>query len=133
MKRKSKYPVTQTEAIEQELLFEWVGWNLGKYPELELLHHIPNGGSRHPLEAVNLKKQGVKAGVPDLSLPIAKGAYHGLYIEMKAKRNLPSKEQKWWIEKLREQGYYTTACWGWEQASKVILEYLKGGIMSVPI
>jgi hypothetical protein len=28
--------------------------------------HVPNGGSRHKREAMNLKREGVVAGVPDL-------------------------------------------------------------------
>jgi hypothetical protein len=28
--------------------------------------HTPNGGSRDPREAANLKRQGVKAGIPDV-------------------------------------------------------------------
>ena len=48
------------------------------------MFHIPNGGSRNKLEASNLKKQGVKAGVPDLFLPVGRGSYHGLFIELKS-------------------------------------------------
>ena len=54
-----------------------------QWPELALLHHIPNGGTRDAVEAKHLKQQGVKSGVPDLCLPVPRGQYHGLYIEMK--------------------------------------------------
>mgnify|MGYP004433785991 CR=1 FL=1 len=37
--------------------------------------------------AANLKRQGVKAGVPDLHLPVARGGYNGLYIELKVGSN----------------------------------------------
>ena len=33
-----------------------------QWPELALLHHIPNGGTRDPVEAKHLKQQGVKSG-----------------------------------------------------------------------
>lgn len=72
------------ESVEQTNLFRWAAYEQGKYPELKLMYHIPNGGSRNRLEAANLKKQGVKSGVPDICLPVARGAYHGLYIEMKS-------------------------------------------------
>lgn len=39
-----------------------------QWPELALLHHIPNGGTRDAVEAKHLKQQGVKSGVPDLCL-----------------------------------------------------------------
>lgn len=42
-----------------------------------------NGGSRYMAEAVKLKRMGVKAGFPDITIPIARKGYHGLYIELK--------------------------------------------------
>jgi len=77
----------RSEATEQETLIQWCGWQQSKYPELKLIYHIPNGGSRNTLEAANLKRQGVKAGVPDLCLPVARNGFHGLYIEMKYGKN----------------------------------------------
>ena len=41
-----QYNVTPTEEVEQVQLFEWAQWASGKYPELGLMHHIPNGGKR---------------------------------------------------------------------------------------
>lgn len=79
--QKSKMPVP-TEAQEQMTLFSWAAMQSGKYPELNLLYHVPNGGSRHKAEAGRLRAEGVKAGVPDLCLPVARGQYHGLYIEL---------------------------------------------------
>lgn len=115
----------QHEAAEQIKLFRWVDLVLNYYPELRLLHHIPNGGSRNELEAVNLKRQGVRAGVPDLCLPVARGGYHGLYIEMKAGKNKPTEKQLWWIENLKKQGYAVSVCWGFEAARMELEKYLK--------
>lgn len=114
----------QREAEEQMKLFRWVDLVIGHYPELGLLHHIPNGGSRNELEAVNLKRQGVRAGVPDLCLPVARGKYHGLYIEMKAGKNKPTEKQLEWIEALRGQGYAVSICWGFDAARMEIEKYL---------
>ncbi len=121
----SKYPITQNEATEQTILMKWAKLNSNRYPELDLLFHIPNGGSRNKLEAKHLKEQGVKSGVPDLCLPVPRGLYHGLYIELKAHKNQPSDAQRWWIAVLKNQGYYVTVCWGWEQAANIISKYLK--------
>ena len=41
---------------------------------------IPNGGSRHKLEAINLKREGVKSGVSDLCVILKNRV---LFIEMK--------------------------------------------------
>ena len=50
-----------TEAQHQTILIQWTQLPQvrEKYPELKLLHHIPNGGKRNPIEAKHLKEQGV--------------------------------------------------------------------------
>ena len=117
-----------TEAQEQSMLFSWAAMAAGKWPELALLHAIPNGGSRNLLEAVHLKQQGVKAGIPDIHLPVARGGWHGLYIEMKRQKGgRVSVEQKRMLLALREQGYEAVVCYGCEDAIKVIKEYLHDG------
>lgn len=112
------------ESDEQKALFDWAAFAQGKYPELKLLYHVPNGGSRHPAEAANLKAQGVKAGVPDICLPVPRGAFHGLFIEMKYGKNKLTVDQKWWLMALSHQGYATAVCYTWESAKTVILNYL---------
>lgn len=116
-----------TESIEQSRLFQWARMQQGHWPELQLLYHIPNGGSRHRLEAVHLKQQGVRAGVPDLCLPVARDGCHGLYVEMKrTKGGRVSPEQMGWMEALKAEGYMVAVCQGWEMASDVIVNYLRG-------
>lgn len=114
----------QYEAAEQIKLFRWVDFAVNQYPELEMLYHIPNGGSRNPIEAANLKRQGVRAGVPDLCLPIARGKYHGLYIEMKYGDNKPTENQKRWMRNLQRYGYATSICYSAEAAIADIEKYL---------
>lgn len=117
-----------TEAQEQEALFAWAGIRAKRIPELALLYHIPNGGSRHPIEAVHLKQQGVKPGIPDIFLPCARGPSHGLYIEMKRRKGgRVSVDQKKMILALRAQGYRAEVCRGWEEARDTICEYLREG------
>lgn len=115
----------QHEAMEQEALFSWATCMEHIFPELSLLYHIPNGGRRDHAEAVNLKRQGVKAGVPDICLPVARGGFHGLYIELKAGDNKPTAKQKEWLANLRAEGYKATVCNGWDAARDTILNYLK--------
>jgi len=114
------------ESVEQTRLFQWARMQQGRWPELQLLYHIPNGGSRHRLEAIRLKQQGVRAGVPDLCLPVARDNCHGLYIELKRmKGGRVSPEQTAWMEALKAEGYMVAVCHGWEMASEVIMCYLK--------
>ena len=115
-----------TESVEQQQLFQWVDFAMGKYPELDMLYHIPNEGKRSKSTGGRLKKEGLRKGVPDLCLPVARGGYHGLYIEMKriSGSNL-TKEQREWISMLEQQGYLAVVCKGFEQARMVLERYLK--------
>ena len=114
----------KSEAQEQTALFQWAEMQKGKYPELQLMFAIPNGGSRHVLEAVNLKKQGVKAGVPDICLPVARVGFNGLYIELKIKGGRVKANQKEWIDELNNQKYKAVVCYGFEESKEVILDYI---------
>jgi hypothetical protein len=113
-----------TEADEQKALMQWAKWQEGRYPELKLLYHCPNGGTRNKMEAANLKRQGVKAGVPDLFLPVARNGKYGMFIEMKVGRNKCTDNQKKWIRNLLEQGYEVKVCYSCEEAIQVIKKYL---------
>ncbi|MCL2703876.1 MAG: VRR-NUC domain-containing protein [Defluviitaleaceae bacterium] len=114
-----------TESEEQQALFEWAQYQKGKYPEIELLYHTPNGGRRGKAEAGRFKAEGVKSGVPDLFLPVARGGYFGLYVEMKRRKG--GKESDAQLElfpKLRKQGYKVETCKGWEAAAQTIIKYM---------
>lgn len=115
-----------SESEEQCALFQWAEMMSRKHSELSLLYHIPNGGARSKGTAGRLKAEGVKSGVPDLCLPVARGKYHGLYIEMKVGKNKPTENQVKWISALLEQGYQAKVCYGWQDAAAVIERYLKG-------
>lgn len=116
------------EEVEQTCLFRWAAYSLRAHPKLKLLHAIPNGGKRSKSEAARMKAAGVKAGVPDMFLPVARGGSHGLYIELKRiKGGRVSAEQLAWMEELTREGYTCAVCHGWEEARKVIQTYLKGG------
>lgn len=112
------------ESGHQEALFSWAGYNMQRMPELEYMHHVPNGGKRDKATAIALKRQGVKAGVPDIVLPAVRGEYHGLYIELKAGKNTTTANQKEWLKYLQRQGYYTAVCYGWQAAAEVVEGYL---------
>ena len=115
-----------SEAQHQAAVIKWTQQPAirSQWPELALLHYIPNGGTRDPVEAKHLKQQGVKNGVPDLCLPVPRGRYHGLYIEMKKENGTTSPDQEWWGEKLRQLGYAWTVCKGYEAAIAVLQWYM---------
>jgi hypothetical protein len=90
---------------------------------------IPNGGKRSSArEGARLRAEGVKPGVSDLLLPLRRGGYAGLWLEMKAPGKRPSKDQSDWIDRMNAAGYHATWCDDWEDAAKVITDYLLGEI-----
>lgn len=87
---------------------------------------VPNGGRRDIREAMSLKKEGVRPGVPDLILATPRGAHGALFIEFKIKPNKPSVLQQEMMERLEEQGYKCAVCYTLDQAIKVVEDYLQG-------
>lgn len=88
------------------------------------MFHIPNGGLRSKTEAKRFKAAGVKAGIPDVFLPVSANQYHGLFIEMKSEKGKTTKEQEAWLSELSKEGYKTAVCHGWIEAAKEIIKYL---------
>lgn len=114
-----------SEDTEQASLFRWfryTRWQGRLLSDFALA--IPNGGTRHVLEAVKLKRTGTKPGVPDVLLPIPAGGYHGLWIEMKAVGGRLSEHQQEVIAMLRSQGYRVDVCFGWDAARTAVERYL---------
>ena len=113
------------EGLEQAVLMKEIAL---RYPAAaKLMFHVPNGGHRHKLVAMKLKAQGVKAGVPDLVLPMARGGFFGLYIEFKAKPPFDaavSASQDAYIHALTDQGYLAIVCRGHIDALEAIRAYL---------
>ena len=117
-----------TERDEQVRLVQWARIRAGQVPELQLLFAVPNGGQRDVRVAARLSGEGVRAGVPDLCLPVPRGVHHGLYIELKRiKGGKVSPAQAWWHQQLRTQGYRVIVALGWEAAREEIEAYLALG------
>ncbi len=114
-----------SEEIEQISLFRWAAFAENIYPELKLMYHVPNEGKRSAVTGSRLKQAGLKSGVPDIVLPVARGGYIGLYIELKYGRNKTTANQEMWLRNLRDQNHLTAVCYGWEQARELIEKYLK--------
>lgn len=114
----------ETEHDIQAALFLWAKYNYKRFPMLYYMFAIPNGGDRHILTAVKMKKEGVKAGVPDIMLPFPMGQYHGLFIEMKRKGGQVSVLQKEWLMYLASAGYKVAVSKSLESAILEIENYL---------
>lgn len=118
-----------TEEEEQRTLFEWAAMMEGRMPELKLLFHVPNEGKRTAVSGGRMKAAGMKKGVPDLWMPVARAQHHGLVIELKrANGGKTTPEQDGWIAALNEQGYRAMVCHGWDEARAAICAYLREGV-----
>lgn len=112
----------QVDLIEQ--CFE--AWSLKPeyFSGLNLIHASANGGLRKQGVAGQLKASGVQDGFPDLELPVARGGYFGLYIELKRPvTGALSMSQLEWRDALRLQGYKSDVCFGQAEAWQVIEAY----------
>jgi hypothetical protein len=117
--------VVPTEHDEQRMLVIWSEMRVKSIPALKLLYAVPNGGFRNKATAGKMRAEGLRPGVPDLCLPVARGTSHGLYIELKrTKGGRVSPDQREWIEALRAEGYSVVIPKGWRAAATDILVYL---------
>lgn len=124
--KRQKGRVCATEEQEQEALIQWARLNVHSYPALDLLAHIPNGGSRHVLEAKKLKRLGVLSGMPDLLLLYPARDFHGWVGEMKAEDGKLTEKQYSVLLRLRSHGYFAEMFHGWEKARDSLVWYLTG-------
>jgi hypothetical protein len=95
-------------------------------PLYGLLYHIPNEDSH--------KIPGVRGGVPDYHLPVAKPYldegvlryYHSLWLEFKTADGDLSPKQLWWITRLSEQGNLVKVIWeNLDDALRILDWYLE--------
>ena len=119
--------VLPSEHQEQTAVLSWCAAMRASLPDLDLLYAIPNGARTTMGMAKKLKAEGVKTGVPDLCLPVARGGYHALYIEMKRQRlGQLSPAQRHWGDLLRAQGNLVVVAKGADRATELLAAYLAG-------
>lgn len=137
------------ESLEQQALMNWAGRvKLPPAPDVQpgsfiadYLFAIPNGGKRSPIEAGIMKAEGVKPGVSDLFLPLARQHRHGLWIEMKSDLGRTTPDQAAWLVRMKVAGYLGHIAFGWDSARRIIELYIgtrvildgeEFGVMTVP-
>ena len=130
-----------SEHDSQAAVCDW--WRLAckgyGLPEFALMA-VPNGAhlagdaKGRAIKMANLKRTGLRPGVPDLFLAVphlfhcldgTTAAIPGLWIEMKRRPNKPSPEQESVLLYLRQRGYHVCICYSAEEAIRAISAYLK--------
>ncbi len=106
----------------QAAVFEWAETAVYDLPELAMMYAIPNGQYRPGQRP----EPGLKAGVPDVFLAVARSGYHGLYVELKVGYNKPTEAQRDWLDRLAAQGYKTAVCRDLDSVKQLVVEYLNG-------
>jgi VRR-NUC domain len=111
------------EFREQQAFAKWLDY----HPVIRgHFFHPANGGYRNKLEAIKLKRMGVKAGVSDFFIYVPLNGFHGLFIEMKKKKGgALSSEQKAFLDNVQCMGYAGYVANGTEDAIRITEEYLK--------
>jgi hypothetical protein len=116
-----------SETQEQEALIARAAY----HPIAKLMYAIPNDGKRSVGEGARFKRRGLKAGVPDICLPVpSPTGYHALYIELKRAdgKGRLTVDQAAWIAHLNEVGNYACVAHGWVAAWDVVECYLAGNL-----
>jgi hypothetical protein len=119
-----------SEHDEQKAVIDWcddyaqLRWRKsvnGKFP----IFAVPNAAKRGPRLSAFLIAEGLRSGVPDLFVAVARGKFNGLFIEMKFGKNTTSDTQKEWIEFLSSENYKTCVCWSAAEAINEITVYME--------
>lgn len=113
--------MNNAESRLQQACVRWVRY---QYPDV-VVYAIPNGGKRNAVTGAILKAEGVLAGVADLFVARACGAWHGLYIEMKTERGRQSESQKAFERAVVGEGYQYSLCRSFDDFREVIKTYLE--------
>ena len=114
----------QTENQIQSAFFSALALLEKKHPEVSLCYAIPNGSYRKFTARMIAQATGLKSGVPDVHLPVARGIHVGLWIEFKSDKGRLSESQKAWAEKLTIHGHKVEVCRDWQEAVEIVKDYL---------
>lgn len=122
------------ESDEQIKFFAWTSYQRhGDGLLRDYVYSVPNalprGGKSAMLQMLQLKREGLTKGTPDIECAIAVKPYTGLHIEMKKPKGVPSdvsEEQHKQMKMLTRCGRRCVVAYGFDEARDALLNYLKG-------
>ncbi|MGE4194702.1 MAG: VRR-NUC domain-containing protein [Pseudodesulfovibrio sp.] len=112
----------------QKAVFQWadIQGRVARFRGLRLMYAVPNAGKRSKAVAGMMLAEGLKKGVPDVVLPVARGGYHGAYLEFKTAKGRVRPEQKEWLASLAEEGYFAAVVRSFDEATTMLADYMQG-------
>lgn len=109
-----------SESTMHKTVMEWVRL----HPKLNgIVIHMPNEGPRTERYGRLLRDMGMRAGVSDLFICMARHGFHGAWIELKSARGRVSREQASFQLDMANQGYFTMVCYSVDEAIQTISWY----------
>lgn len=108
-----------------------IKWFDGQYPETHEFWHLlcynQNGSVNFgKIKGYILKLMGVRAGIPDLTLYVARGGWHGLLVEIKTEKGKFAKNQETFHKRFINQGFAVEGGYGVDHSIMIIKQYLLG-------
>jgi len=131
-----KKRIAQPEFDSQCALFEWARNPavVSALPGIHLMSCSLNGVKLTRSQAGKAKAAGMLKGESDVRVPVPRGRWVGLIIEMKAGNNKPTQEQLDYGAAMEAEGHQFHVCYSWEAAREIIECFLKlpKPILSLP-
>lgn len=117
---KSGAPIEDTIQIT---VMDWVSL----HPDIsDFVIHIANEGKRSPRYGAKMKRMGLRKGVSDILITMARHGYHGAWIEIKSESGVVSLDQKRFHKQQTSQGYYCEVTIGIDASIAAIEWYCYG-------
>ena len=111
--------ICSKEKQDQQQVIKWLQWH--GIPHFA----VPNGFKRTPIQGAIERSLGLRAGVPDLIIPVAAKGYHAMALEVKRiKGGRVSEAQQYWLEQLTKQGWYAQVGKGYDECIFLLQFYL---------
>lgn len=106
--------------IEESIQTACVNWFRYTYPRY-IIFAVGNGGSRNKIEAANMKKAGILAGVSDLIIIAGRAV---LFVEMKTPKGKQMESQKVFQNNVERLGFEYKICHSLQEFQRAILMWL---------
>lgn len=132
-------PRNASEHDIQAAVFAWADVARATMPELDAMYGIINEGRRgrkqnpktgawYSPEGARYKRQGMKAGMPDVCLPVPRGPFGALYVEFKKPGGRAAKHQRERHSVLAAAGNLVLIVDNFDDAVYALTKYLSGDL-----